>query len=136
MDKTKLNFEQRFNLEFAEALSNVVISFQPNAEWQKYSKIGLEFASPMGLGIENEDFEKIAEAKPTSMNCYQFALLNNNLEARSARELGLDLKAYSKLMKLSGVYQKNWKVQTEGMREAIVDMIKAEQGKVVTMTHD
>lgn len=122
---TYMNIAEQFDKKFKEKLTNTVIDFNPTEEWREQAQEALRFASPMSLGINAEDFEDLVKTVTSQLNCYQFALLSNNLESRSANDLEYnDLNKYAKFMKLAGSYQIKWVEQTNSMRDEILKTLE------------
>lgn len=132
-------FEQQFNAAFQKALSESSIGFTPSETWYERALLALGFASPLSLGIAGNSFLEILNAHgERKLNCLQFAILSNNLELRTPRDLGLLMSEYAKFMIEVGDYSEKWNEQTGKIREAVMQVelalaaekVKKETGKV------
>lgn len=124
----QLNIEEKFNSEFQKVLNNIMISFVPDNVWYERTLLALAFASPISLGISGTTFLELLDAHgKKELSCYNFAILSNNLEARSARDLGLVLDEYVRFMSKCAEHTDEWNKQTENLRETLMQKLLGEE---------
>lgn len=104
VQKPQMNVVQEIQNEFTEQLIKRPFPVHNlSQDWREAAYKALEYASPFSLQVSAEEFKKLIYLEPTAMEGYalslfQFAVLSNNLESRSARDLDLDIFKYSDLM--------------------------------------
>lgn len=122
-----ISFPQRFNDEFQKELSAREMPDVPS-HWIEKALDALVFASPMSLGVSAQDFNRLASLVPCSsdkrISLYDFALLSNNLEARTARELQMPLSEYTNLMLDVADESTRWNNITKDLRDEVTERVK------------
>ena len=124
-----MNPEERFNKEYEHRLRSLDFKCAPSGLWYLQAANALKFASTLSLGIDGSQFKDLVKYLHNLklFNCYDFALLNNNLEARTPNDLGLTLHVYADLMIEAGGYAKLWREQTIQMREDLMAEIMQDE---------
>lgn len=128
-----MNFPNRFNEEFQKELESkpFPVSHIPT-KWCAYAFAALELASPMSLGINADKFKEFAALFSNSnstikeLTLYQFAILSNNLETRTPRELFLTMMDYCDLMYEASKLSILWNSLTKDLREEVTARLQEE----------
>lgn len=124
------NFEQKFTSEFQKVLKDTPISFEPSCNWYKNALQALSFGSLLSLGVSGTEFTEILHALgERKLSCYHFAILSNNLESRSARDLNLVLEDYARDITEACDYSTKWNEQTTPLREELLQVLLAEEAQ-------
>lgn len=91
---------QTFDEAMKVALSENAPSFSlPKGMRDKMIR-ALNFSSPLTLGISGPEMMALANKliNKEELNCYEYAVASNNLEARTMIDLGMELEDYLNLM--------------------------------------
>lgn len=131
IDKMKQHLvAQQFDSKFQDALEKEVF---PNLteSWIGAAITAIRFASPIGMGVSCWAMKEMIDAltvcdAPITLNCYQVALLNNNIEARSMNDLGLCTEGYTTLMAEAMEVQKRWNANTQEIRLRVIAEIESQ----------
>lgn len=106
--------QNKYNEALKVAFQGEFVDFEVPDTWYEWALKAMKFASPIGLGVRAEEmlelYDIIVNKKP--INYYQYALISNNLENRSANDLGLDFKVYAELMMFIGGLTEKWNSST------------------------
>lgn len=99
MQQPQMTVIQRLNDAFAQEIMSKPFPVERlSYDWRIAALKALEYASPSSLGVNAEVFAKLASMEGTAsdfdLSFFEFATLSNNLEARSANELGLGMPKY------------------------------------------
>lgn len=126
-----MTLEQMFDTRYKEILSNETFNEIPDSTWYELALASLKFNSPIGMGITGQEFKDLKNAITSRklLSCWEFAILNNNLEARSPNDLKIALEPYCNIMVEIGNYSTTWQNQTGILREQLLDTIQEEQKK-------
>lgn len=119
-----------FDQRFKEMLGQHDFEGTLDTNWFEQARKAMRRASPISMGVSGEEFKQLyhtADVQRVPINCWQFALLNNNLEARSAFDLGLDQEVYNDLMVETSDLSAVWSSQTNPVRDKLLDTIHDEQ---------
>jgi hypothetical protein len=124
-----MTFEMKFNDEYQKALKEIPIPFEITEEWKTNALNALHFASPISLGITAQEMYDLRDAlkNDEELSLYQFAVLNNNMEARTANELGLCLSSYLDHQIDVSRNTTQWNEVTTPLRDGILEKIKKAQ---------
>jgi len=89
-------------------------------KWKFYSVLALNFVSVLGLGVAPSYLEALMffELHKT-LSLGQFAILSNNLQARSAKDLAIELPEYVGLMKEADQHVGTWTDLVAPLREKL-----------------
>lgn len=116
----RLNIPQLFEKTFKEYLSQGYFPMDKvSAPWQKYALRALSYTSPAALNIPGDVFEQMYHrvVRKQKLTMLDFASLANNMEARTANELGCKLSTYAALMWETHSYIVSWNNMTDGIRQ-------------------
>jgi hypothetical protein len=125
-----MNFPvQRFNEEFQKALEAKQFPAEKlSLTWWNWAFSALLFTSIIKLGINPEDWMNLIEARTQrKLTLYQFALLSNNLQERTPKELQVDILEYADIMAEADRYVKIWQEQSNSLREEVTKKVQEEQ---------
>lgn len=119
--------EKTFDDLMKEALSQNSPSFPLAPDLRKFMIWALNFASPITLGISGSEMQVLHYKLENfeDLNCYEYAVASNNLEARSVSELEITWDEYFILMKKLEEYAIQFNQDTMDIRNAVI----AEMGK-------
>lgn len=125
------NLIQRLNEEFSKAIIETPFPVDRlSDQWRKASHDALEYASPHSLGVSAEVFKRLALQSPWrkdfTLSYFDFATLSNNLEARSAKELGLTIGDYVTLVSEAHEHVKFYSENISVVRKAIEQKVAEE----------
>lgn len=113
---TKALKEEYFPKEFIEAF------------WLHDALKALEFASPLSLGIMPAEMVEIFSIRPSQpINLYQFAILSNNLETRTMKEMKMTAVEYCEMITMAGKMSKKWNEIVKAIRDSLMQRIQEEQ---------
>jgi hypothetical protein len=104
MVKPNLNIIEKMNAAFTDELITRPFPVERlSPTWIMEALKALSIASPYSMGISAQEMRKLHALSQSDLavppiTYFQFAMLSNNLEQRSAWELGLDMEYYLDLM--------------------------------------
>lgn len=126
-----MNIAQRFNEEFQKELMAREFDVDLPCDWKAAARDALSYASPLSLGVNALEFKSISDAVDISIDkkltLFQFAILSNNLEARTAKELQMFLPGYIDLILMAGEFSKKWNEVTKDLREEVTKRITTDE---------
>jgi hypothetical protein len=117
-----MNPEQQYNDRFQKKLEEKDFPVdQLSRKWKLNAAFALRFTSVLGMGVNPEDFKKLANIQSTDkLSLYHFACLSNNLQRTTPEQLGgMDLDEYVELMEESDRYVKIWQELTTPLRDEL-----------------
>lgn len=115
--------EQEFNRTLKEQLSAMPFDLMSTSTfWRQMAEVAIQHTSPVMVGLSSSEFRALTQFKE-GLNCYQFACLNNNLETKSATDLGLSLEDYCDLMDEVEKLSVLWNDKTKDTRENLIKNI-------------
>ncbi len=122
------NFGNRFNEDFQKELEEKQFPFKKLSErWLDFAYKSLRFASPITLGIQSKELKALMDSfHKKKLTFYQFALLSNNLEARTPNELNLGMEEYADLMLETNELSTIWNEATAEMRAELTKKLQEE----------
>lgn len=126
----KLNKKQQLPLQpqpginpqemFAEALRTKRFPADklPACWWHNAQK-ALRFASLTSLGISLDDFKALTKTPVQYLSLMQVAILNNNLEMRTAAEMRMDTNQYLKIMETTMSIASTFNTMADELRKEV-----------------
>ncbi len=133
---------ERLNKAFHDELMTKQFPVEKlSVNWRHKSKLALFFASPHSLGVSADVFMNLVKKDPSgddySLTFFEFAVLSNNLEMRSAFDLQhTNLTNYAALMVESMEYVKSYNDEVEKIRTDIQERIAMEDRMKKTAAGD
>lgn len=131
--QSAMNQQNTFNERFQKALEAApfpceIIKVPTGVpSWFDHAHNALRFASIIGLGINPNDWQGLLSATgKKEMSLYQFAILSNNLQARTPNDLSLNLLEYYLLMDEADTYVVKWQELSNGIRAEIEASLEEE----------
>jgi hypothetical protein len=120
---------QKFETEYQAALKEEKFPRElVTYSWITNALAALRFASPLSLGLQPDEMVELINLRSNKeINLYQFAILSNNLESRTAHELNMTADEYCEMIIEAGQLSKEWNNITKAMRDGIVARLQAEQ---------
>ena len=113
-------YQKVFQAEYEKVLKETVFhSTEITALWKKSAVRSLSFASCFAMQIKPDEFKtikRVAEGQAL-LTMFAFGVINNNLEARSPKELGLNLTKYELLMNNVAGLAEQWQFQHHALRD-------------------
>lgn len=116
----QFNVARELEERYFKKLKETKIGFQPSCNWFGAAEDALQFASPISLGIPPSDLQELIgklDKQERDLTYFQFAVLSNNLEARTPKELNLNLDEYAKLMLDAHGASTTWNQDTLQLKE-------------------
>ncbi|SFW16138.1 hypothetical protein [Chitinophaga sancti] len=118
-----MNVVQQFNERKQKALQVTKMPITAiGPKWYDTAKIALEYSSCLSLGISPGELKKLLVRKPEDLTMMDFALLSNNLEGKSAKDLGVSIDEYVALLESGAEAVSQW----QELSGEIDDQIKKE----------
>jgi hypothetical protein len=122
---------QKFETEYQAALKAEKFPRDLVSDnWLSNAGKALRFASPLSLGIQPEEMVELIELPDDEINLYQFAILSNNLESRTASEMNMTSDEYCEMITEAGQLSKEWNNITKAMRDTILAKLQGEQAEI------
>lgn len=127
-------FNKLFNDHYAVLLKrNVFEPISPKfREWRKLALKALRFSSTFVTGYAHEDFNDILAAakglRPFTMHA--FSAVSNNLDSRSAKDLGISLERYGAILKVSHELIGQWNLANDGLIQKATISAKEEVERI------
>jgi hypothetical protein len=122
---------QKFETEYQAALKAEKFPVQLiTSDWMNDAVSALRFASPLSLGVQPDEMVQLFQLKHKEINLYQFAILSNNLESRTASEMNMTSDEYCEMVTTAGQLSKEWNNITKAMRDGILARLQAEQTEI------
>ncbi len=123
-----MNIANKFDAEFRRLLLEKEFEGTTSEMWKTKALDALSHATPMGTGLTGTQFKSLVKSieSEAALNCYDFAIANNNLENISAHQLGMTLSGYCNLIEETGFLSLAWKAQTDGMRGELIRQLEIE----------
>ncbi|MVT11369.1 hypothetical protein [Chitinophaga tropicalis] len=87
--------------------------------WFTAVKTALCCSSPMSLGIQVTDFRRLYHSDKDELTLMDFAILSNNLESKSANELGVPMYEYLASLSEGVAPVKQWQDVVSEIDESI-----------------
>ena len=134
------NVEQQFNEQLKTLLMDMPFGKHPSGQWYNTALEALHYASPLSMGLTSMEMSVIVIAvrAKLDLSCYNFAIVNNLLEAKSCNDLNFaNIDAYVAFMAEVEELSAEWNKQTAETRENLIkDIIDKQQKKapVLQMT--
>lgn len=126
MQPMQINKDQFVN-NVNDKLISMDIDFEIEADWYEYAAFAMTYSSPLLLGVTAPEMKNLfnkAVARE-KLNYYEFAVLSNNLEARTMKEMKEvpDIN-YFEVMEKAYKYTELWNIKgaainNEVMREMV-----------------
>jgi len=126
-----MNVQQRqlFGKLMSEELQKMQISWTSELrQWHVYALQALDFASCVSLEIQPILYPKLFETDTHGINMNIVAVLANNLEARTPRELGLTTEGYNEVLQLNIQVSKQWEGMAEPIRKSVTKKVELQNG--------
>lgn len=128
------NAQQEFE---ALLMSTYMPKEQISDQWKCYANLALEFASLRLLGINIKQFTHLknltkqycTREEDPEISLFDFALLSNNLESRSAHDLHVDLDMFIEVMTEAHALVDTWSALQEPLKEIINARVIEEKEK-------
>jgi hypothetical protein len=128
------NAQLLFNERFEKKLKETPFPVEHLSDsWCFNALAALKFASILSLGINPEDWMKLLAAfdecqsrMVRSIDLHQFAILSNNLQARTPDDLGMRLLGYGDLMAEADKYVAIWQELSNKLRDEAENEIATE----------
>jgi hypothetical protein len=98
--------------------------------WFATAKTALWLTSPMTLGITPSDLERLYRSNQNNLTLMDFAILSNNLEAKSATDLKLNMDDYLHTLVEGEASVKKWQAIVAGIDESIKQQLAQEALKL------
>lgn len=126
----QMNLVQRLQDRFAKAImAKPFPTDKLSTIWKLGARRALEYASPASLGVNAEVFKtlvkKMDENEP-ELSFFEFATIFNNMETKSARDLGMPMDSYLKLITESHEHVKTYDEAIPGIRKEAEEAVAAE----------
>lgn len=119
------DFQKEFNSALKNRLMGIYIRFTLNQKWKEGAELALRNVSLPTMQIQPDEFqEMLKQLRAGRINCYYYAILSNNIENQSAKDLGFSissLEVYGDLMQTVKIQAQKWNEQTEPIRKEIYD---------------
>ncbi len=128
------NVEQQFNEKLKVLLMDMPFSKRPSGIWYNAAINALPSASPLSMGLTSMEMSVIVIAVRAGLDlsCYNFAVVNNLLEAKSCNDLSFtSIDAYIAFMAEVEELSAEWNKQTAETRENLIKGIVDEQQKMM-----
>ena len=125
--------EKTFDDLMKEALSQNSPSFPLAPDLGRFMIWALNFASPITLGISGSEMRVLHHKLENfeDLNCYEYAVASNNLEAHSVTELEITWDEYFTLMEELEKYATQFNQDTMDIRNAVIaEMSKKHMRKI------
>ncbi|WPV66293.1 hypothetical protein [Chitinophaga sp. LS1] len=128
-----MNVVQQFNERKQKALQTTNMPFEAiNPKWFDAAKIALEYSSCLSLGIAPYELKRLLMVKKEDLTMMDFALLSNNLENKSARDLGVSVESYVELLQSGVAAVAQWQelsgeIDDQIKKDLAVESIKAKE---------
>ena len=104
-----MNVVQQFNERKQKALQTKKMPFAAIApKWFDAAKVALEYSSCLSLGIAPHELKRLLMAKKEDLTMMDFAMLSNNLEGKSAKDLGVSIEEYVALLESGAEAVAQW----------------------------
>lgn len=117
-----MNTQHELNQKLQDKLKEQGLTFEPDNRWYSAAVRALNFASPLSLGMTSKEMQeldgKLSTRKPLSL--FEFAIANNNIEARTRAELQISTVEYYEVMHQTTEYAAEWNKTTEEIRQVIL----------------
>lgn len=122
-----MNVIQKFNERKQKALQNTKMPAQHIKDsWFAAAINALSLTSPMTLGISPSEFARLHGKTKDTLSLMDFAVLSNNLESKSAKDLGLEMPHYLQLLKDGENAVAQWQTISSDLDEAIKQQLAQE----------
>lgn len=115
------NIQSEINSRLKAVLQSIKFPVKQASElWRTAATAALHLTSPVTMGLSAVEFAELIGF--SELNTYQFAILNNNLESKSAKDLDMSsLKLYSKLQIEVEELAKIWNSITQETRSKVIE---------------
>ena len=128
--QTQINLVQRLQERFHDAITKKPFpSDRLSTIWKMGARRALGYASPASLGVNADVFKtivgKMDEDEP-QLSFFEFATVSNNMEAKSARDLGMPMDSYLKLISECQEHVKFYSEAIPAIRKKAEESVAAE----------
>ena len=112
--------QKDFANQLSDALDKITLSNSKElTEWRVYATRALESASVARLNIPQGDYERLFENNKHGINMNVVAVLANNLEQTTPRDLDMTVGEFRRVIELNNIIGKHWDAMAEPTREKI-----------------
>ena len=121
---------QNFTQEMNKELDKVTLSWSKNLkEWYPHALKALETASPVSLQIPQQRYPDLLKQETHGLNMNVVAILCNNLEARTPKEMDMEVHEYAQVLELNQLIGKDWEGVCQPIRKTVEKRIELLAGK-------
>ena len=118
--KPSFNVAQELGKRFQEALGNILFPGDKISDkWFETALSALQHTSPVGLGCSIPEMELLLRTDKENLSMLQFAMLSNNAESRSMKDLNMVFSSYAEFLLETDRLSKYWNEQTQSLRKKI-----------------
>ncbi|MGE9312877.1 hypothetical protein ACLOAU_14610 [Niabella sp. CJ426] len=118
--KPPFNVAQELSKRFQEALSKIMFPGEKISDgWFERAVSALNHASPVSLGCSISEMELLLRTDKNNLSMLQFAMLSNNAESRSMKDLNMVFSSYSEFLLETDRLSKLWNEETSSLRKKI-----------------
>lgn len=95
--------------------------------WKQSAHHALKLTPILQIGVQTEAYKQLIDfQKSERLTLYEFAILSNNLQAKTPDELGLTLHGYADLMLEADGYVRVWQVPSNEIEAVAIDVVRKE----------
>lgn len=125
------NVIQQYNERKQKALQiHIMPTEKITQSWFETAKAALWLTSPIALGITPTDLERLFQTPRHRLSLMDFAVLSNNLESKSAKDLKLNMEDYLHTLVEGETAVKHWQSIVAEIDENIKQQLAQEALKI------
>lgn len=122
--------QQQFAQKLNEKLDRVTMSWDNNMRiWYEHAIHALDFLNCVTMKVPQNKFIDLFNQEPQGINMNIVMILCNNLEERTAHEMGMSSKEFANVLLLNHEVANQWSAQSHPIETALLKEFEIMQNK-------